>query len=79
MLSNNVPINLYWINVILCPDGKKQRPKAKLPPSKVPALEEADLSWQLRQSQVPTSCPAVIPEGATYPAQLTLSLLRPPK
>ena len=66
MLSNNVPINLYWINVILCPYGKEQRPKAQLPPSKVPALAKR------RQISVGSSFRARFP----HPAQL--SSLREP-
>ena len=28
--GNNVPVNLCWMNVILCPDKKGQSPKAQL-------------------------------------------------
>ena len=55
--GNDVPENLYQMNVILCPDEKGQSP-------------EAHLSWQLLQGQVPISCPAVIPEGARHPTQV---------
>ena len=37
-LGNYVPVNLYQMNVTLCPDQKGQSPKAQLSPSKVPAL-----------------------------------------
>ena len=59
--SNNVPINLYQINVILCPDEKEQSPKARLCPSKVPALAER------RQSSAGSSFRARFPR----PAQLS--------
>ena len=36
--GNDVPVNLYQKNVILCPDKKGQSPKAQLLPSKVPVL-----------------------------------------
>ena len=44
-----------------------------------PDQEEAELSRQLLQGQVPTSCPAVIAEGARHRTQMALSILRPPK
>ena len=80
-LGNDVPINLYQMNVILCPDKKGQNPKAQLSPSKVRVLAKriADLSWQLLQGWVPTPCPAVFPERARHPTQLARSLLRPPE
>ena len=61
--GNDVPVPLYQVNVMLCPEQKGQSPNAQLSLSKVPALhqEEADLSWQLLQGHVPTSSPAVIP------------------
>ena len=74
--SDDVPVNLYQMNVILCPDQKVQSPTAQLSHSKVPVLVKRR---QLLQGQVPTPCPAVIPEGARHPTQLSLSLLRPPK
>ena len=79
--GNNVCVNLYQMNVILCPDKKGQNPKAQLSPSKVRVLAKriADLSWQLLQGQIPISGPAVIPEEDRHPTQLTLSLSRPPK
>ena len=36
--ANDVPVNLYQMNVILCPDEKGQSPKAQLLPSRVPVL-----------------------------------------
>ena len=79
--GNDVPINLYQMHVILCPDKKGQNPKAQLSPSKVRVLAKriVDLSWQLLQGQVPTPYPAVFPERARHPTPLALSLLRPPK
>ena len=59
--SNNVPINLYRINVVLRPDGKKQSPKAQLSPSKVPVLPKR------RQSSAGSSFRARFPQ----PAQLS--------
>ena len=41
--------------------------------------KESELSRQLLQGQVPTSCPAVITEEARHPTQMALSILRPPK
>ena len=43
-----------------------------------PGWEEADLSWWCSQGQDPRSCAGVITEGARYPTQLALRLLRPP-
>ena len=78
--GNDVAVNLYQVNVILCPDKKGQTPKAQLTPSKVRVLAKriADLSWQLLQGRVPTPCPAVFPERARHPTQLALGLLRQP-
>ena len=36
--DNDVPENLYQMNIILCLDQKGQSPKAQLLPSKVPVL-----------------------------------------
>lgn len=38
--GNDLPVNLYQMNVTLCPDRKGQGPKAHLSPSKVPVLIE---------------------------------------
>ena len=45
--GNVVAVNLYQVNVILCPDKKGQTPKGQLSPSKVRVLAKriADLSW----------------------------------
>ena len=32
--GSDVPVNLYQMNVILCPDKKEQGPKAQLAPSR---------------------------------------------
>ena len=79
--GNHVPINLYQVNVTLCPDKKGQGPRAQLSPSKVSFLAKRrpELSWQLHQGQVPTPCPAVIPKGARHLIQLPLGLLQLPK
>ena len=74
--GNDVPVNLCQKNVILCPEKKGQRSKAQPSPSKVPVLVKRR---QLLQGKVPTPCPAVVPEGARHPAQLSLSLPWPPK
>ena len=59
--GNDVPVNLYQMNVILCPDQKGQSPKAQLSPSKVPILPKR------RQSSVGSSFRARFP----HPAQLS--------
>ena len=64
--GNDVPENLYQMNVILCPDEKGQSPEAQLLPSKVPVLAKR------RQISVGSSFRARFP----YPAQL--SSLREP-
>ena len=71
-LSNNVPVNLYQLNVILCPDKKGQSPKAQqLSPSKVPV-------W-LREGSSFHSLPSCHPWGSQAPNQLIVSLLSPSK
>ena len=74
--SNNVPVNLYRINVVLRPDGKKQSPKAQLSPSKVPGLAKR------RQISAGSSFRARFPHPAQlsslrarHPSQLVFSLL----
>ena len=64
-LGNNVPVTLYQLNVILCPDKKGQSLKAQqLSPSKVPVWLRGGRS----QLAAPfTACPALIPEGARHP------------
>ena len=62
--GNDVPENLYQMNVILCPDQKGQSPNAQLSPSKLPALAKR------RQISVGSSF------RARYPAHL--SCLREP-
>ena len=64
--GNNVPENLYQINVILCLDQKGQSLKAQLLPSKVPVLAKR------RQISLGSSFKAKFP----YPTQL--SSLREP-
>ena len=72
--GNDVPINLYRMNAILCPDKKGQSPTVQFSPSQVPVLpKRRQISVEGAGS---TPCPAVIPEGAVHAAQLTLSLLR---
>ena len=76
--GNDVPINLYQMNVILCPDQKGQSCKAQLSPSKVPVLAKRR-QISAGSSLGPGSHPAVIPEGSRHPTQLALSLARLPK
>ena len=64
--GNNVPENLYQMNVILCLDQKGQSPKAQLLPSKVPVLAKR------RKISLGSSFKAKFP----YPTQL--SSLREP-
>ena len=64
--GNDVPVNLYKMNVILCPDKKGQSPKAQHSPSKVPVLAKR------RQISVGGSFRARFP----HPAQ-PLSLKEP--
>ena len=64
--DNDVPENLYQMNIILCLDQKGQSTKAQLLPSKVPVLAKR------RQISVGSSFRARFP----YPAQL--SSLREP-
>ena len=64
--GNDVPENLYQMNVILCPDEKGQSPEAQLLPSKFPVLAKR------RQISVGGSFRARFPD----PAQL--SSLREP-
>ena len=64
--GSDVPVNLYQMNVILCPDKKEQGPKAQLAPSKVPVLAKR------RQISGHSSLRARFP----HPAQL--SSLREP-
>ena len=78
--GNDVPVNLYKMNVILCPDKKGQASKVQLSPSKVPVLAKR------RQSPAASSlrarspdCLAVTSEGARCLTQLALRLLRSPK
>ena len=54
--GNDVSVNTYLTNVILCSDKKGQGLQAQLSPSEVQILaeEEADFSWQLSQGRVPT-------------------------
>ena len=59
--SDDVPVNLYQMNVILCPDQKVQSPTAQLSHSKVPVLVKR------RQILVGSSFRARFP----YPAQLS--------
>ena len=56
--GNDVPINLYQINVILCPDKKGQGSKVQLSPSKVPVLAKR------RQSSAASSLRARSPDSA---------------
>ena len=58
-----VPVNLYQMNVILCPDKKEQGPKAQLSLSKVPVLAKR------RQISGGSSLRARFP----HPAQLSSS------
>ena len=64
--GNDVPINLYQKNVILCHDKKGQGPRVQLSPSKVPVLAKR------RQSSVGSSF------RARYPHPAHLSCLREP-
>ena len=64
--GNYVPVNLYQINVILCPDKKWQSPKAQSPPSKLSVLAKR------RQISVDSSFRASSP----YPVLLS-SLIEP--
>ena len=64
--DNDVSVNLYQMNVILCPDQKEQSPKVQLSPSKVPALAKR------RQISVGSSF------RARYPHPAHLSCLREP-
>ena len=64
--GNDVPVNLYQMNVILCPDQKGQSPKAQLSPSKVLALTKG------RESSAGSSFRARFPHSAQ------LSSLREP-
>ena len=59
--GNDVPVNLYQMNVILCPDQKGQSCKAQLSPSKVPVLTKR------RQISVGSSFRARFP----HPSQLS--------
>ena len=59
--DNDVPENLYQMNIILCLDQKGQSPKAQLLPSKIPVLAKR------RQISVGSSFGARFP----YPAQLS--------
>ena len=56
--GNDVPVYLYQMNVILCPDQKGQSPKAQPSPSKVQVLAKR------RESSVGSSFRARFP----YPA-----------
>ena len=72
--GNDVPINLYRMNAILCPDKKGQSPTVQFSPSQVPVLaKRRQISVEGAGS---TPCPAVIPEGARLSTQLAPSLLR---
>ena len=59
--GNDVPVSLYQMDVIICPDKKGQSPKAQLSPSKAPVLAKR------RQISVGSSFRARFP----YPAQLS--------
>ena len=73
--GNDVPINFYQTNIILCSDRKGPGPKAHLHPlSSGLGWEEADLNQWLPQGQVPRPGPAGVTDGARH-----LRLLRPPK
>ena len=61
-LGNNVPANLYQVNVILYPDQKGPSPKVQLSPSTVPVLAK------MRQISAGSSFRARFP----YPAQSSL-------
>ena len=64
--GNDVPVNLYQTNVILCPDKKGQGSKVQLSPSKAPVLANR------RQSSAASSLRARSPDSAQ------LSSLREP-
>ena len=64
--GNNVCVNLYQMNVILCPDQTGQSPKAQRLLSKVPVLANR------RQISVGSSV------GARFPHLAQLSSLREP-
>ena len=59
--GNDVPVNLYQMNVILCPDQKGQSPKAQPSPSKV------QVKAKRREKSVSSSFRARFP----HPAQLS--------
>ena len=61
--GNDVPVNLYQMNVILCPDQKGQSPKAQPSPSKVQVLANSSVSSSFR---------------ARFPHPAQLSSLREP-
>ena len=65
--DNNVSVNPYLTNVILCSDKKGQGLQAQLSPPEVQILaeEKADFSWQLSQGRVPTVplCRLPLPSG----------------
>ena len=73
--SDDVPVNLHQMNVILCPDQKVQSPKAQLSHSKVPVLVK-------RQILAGSSFRARFPHPAQLSSlrepgiQLPLSLLK---
>ena len=76
-LSNHVPVNLYQLNVILCPDKKGQSPKAQqLSPSEVPVWLREGRSQLAAPSY---SLPSCHPWGSQAPNQLIVSLLSPSK
>ena len=58
--GNNVPVNLYQVNVILYPDQKGPSPKVQLSPSKVPVLAK------MRQISAGSSFRARFPHPALW-------------
>ena len=56
--GKDVPVNLYQMNVILCPDKKGQGSKVQLSPSKVPVLAKR------RQSSAASSLRVRSPDSA---------------
>ena len=77
--GSNVPIHLYQMNVILCPDKKEQSHKAQLLPSKVPVLaKRGQICRQLLWARFPH--PAQLSSlRARHPSQVVFGLLRQPR
>lgn len=80
--GKKVPITLYQMNIIFCPNKKGQGPKVQLSPSEVPVLakRKAKLSWGLPQGQVPHTLPSHhLWRSWAARTLLAIRLLRPPK